>query len=184
VPACEFEEKEYEIQMTIELACAPGGRRYLAPAGQYVEKLLGYDAAADPAGKDPVWMAIQVPRPAGVRLLPRMFAAEPSQRPAQLRLPSQPISLLLQFKRPYRVVRRQSSSPPEGVPMPVFRVEVDADQQGVLRHLETRLAGQAVVRYATPAFHTISELEAARVRNQAVERSGYVAPSVIGVHSY
>lgn len=182
MPDCEFEEKEYETQMTIELARPPAGRRYLASAGQHLKKLLGYDAAMDPAGSDPIWQALNVERPAAVRLLPTMFARDAG--PPSARLPPQPISLLLQFKRPYHVTRRRGSLPPAPVPLPVYRVEVSVDQHAVLRRLEPQLMGEAVIRYAAPAFHTIVELEAARLRDEAVARSSYVSPSQVDLHTY
>jgi hypothetical protein len=40
VADCEFEEKEYETQMDIELANPPAGRRYLIAPGQALEHLL------------------------------------------------------------------------------------------------------------------------------------------------
>src|SRR5438128_1789520 len=128
--------------MTIELARPPAGRRYLAPAGQHIEKLLGYDAAFDPGGSDLIWRAINVPRPAAVRLLPSMFA--PDAQPSAARLPAQPVSLLLQFKRPYRMTRRRGPAPPHPVPVPVYRVEVSVEQHAVLRRLESQLAADAV----------------------------------------
>ncbi len=184
MPDCEFEEKEYETQMQIELARPPAGRRYLTPAGQHVEKLLGFDAAADPDSDDPIWAAMEIERPEGVRLLPDVFADDAADQPDVARLPLLPVSLLLQFKRPYRVLQRRGGSPPAAIPVPTYRVEVDADQHAVLRRLEAELPGQALVRYAAPAFHTVAELEAARLRDQAVERSTYVAPSTIDLHTY
>lgn len=184
MPECEFEEKEYETQMHIELARPLAGRRYLTPAGQHLEKLLGFDAAADPDDDDPIWSAMEIERPAGVRLLPEMFADDDAGQPDAARLPLLPVSLLLQFKRPYRIGQRRGGSPPAPIPVPIYRVQVDPDQHAVLRRLEASMPAQALVRYAAPAFHTVAELEVVRLRDQAVERSTYAAPSVIDLHTY
>jgi hypothetical protein len=133
---CEFEEKEYETQMTLELGAPPAGRRYLIAPGQALEHLLGYDVAADASDDgDPIWAALSTPRPPGVRLLPTSFPPAHREKIPVDRLPSQPVSLFLQYKRPYLVERRSRLVPIE-VPLPSYRVDVDEDQQAVLRHLD------------------------------------------------
>jgi hypothetical protein len=107
VSSCDFEEKEYEVQMNVELACPAAGRRYLVAPGQVLEHLLGYDAAVDPSdNSDPIWAALNEPRPSGVRLLPTTFPRSPDRPIKADRLPSRPVSLLLQYKCPYYLERR------------------------------------------------------------------------------
>jgi hypothetical protein len=92
MPWAEFEEKEYEDACLVELG--RGGRVY--GAGPVLERLLGYDAAADPGHVHPIWALLAVPRPRGLRLLPALWA--PGTEPPLARLPRAVVSLLVQYK--------------------------------------------------------------------------------------
>jgi hypothetical protein len=59
MPFAEFEEREYEIAATIELAGVSGV--VLGP-GQVAEKLLGYDTATNPTADNPIWEVLRIPR--------------------------------------------------------------------------------------------------------------------------
>jgi hypothetical protein len=87
----EFAEKEYEIAMSIELCSglARGSRIY--PAGQVLEEILGYDAAADPRREHLIWAVLAAPRPRGIRLVPEHW--DPGKRPPAERLPPTSVSL-------------------------------------------------------------------------------------------
>lgn len=65
---------------------------------------------------------------------------------------------------------------------PFFRFRRAAAQHNVLRRLERNLLGQAVVRYAAPAFHELGELEEAQIRRRVIELSGHVSPVTLGSH--
>jgi hypothetical protein len=67
VARAEFEEKEYEIAFTIELAADRG---IVFSSGQVLEKVVGYDVASDPSPNHLIWELLQVPRPEGLRLAP------------------------------------------------------------------------------------------------------------------
>jgi hypothetical protein len=181
MPRAEFEEKEYELLASIELADGgPGlGGALLFPAGQVLEHTLGYDAAADPVDSNPVWSAMQVPRPRGLQLAPGYWPR--TRRPHPEHLPSGFVSLILQYKRPdflsggraaqWRLWR-----------CPYFRFTRATVQHIILRRIERRLGPEVVVRYAAPAFWRRAELEAAHIGRHVLGSSGYVSPSALGKH--
>ena len=157
-----------------------GFARRLWTPGTVIEEVLGYDLAAGQPATDTIWRLLEVPRPPGVRLLPRHW--QPGQQPPLVRLPPAPVSLILQFKRPeylasnaakqYRLWRN-----------PYFRFTRDPRQHRVLRRLEQRAGDEVVVRYASPAFHKNTELELARLSGQVCTRSGFVSPDQLGGHA-
>lgn len=172
----EFEEREYEIAATVELAA--GSAPVMSP-GQVAEKVLGYDSVSAPTASNPIWEVLRVPRPAGLRLVPAYWPVDSRPPPGQL--PSTIVSLILQFKRPtylqgpraaqWRYWRR-----------PYYRFERTAHQHRVLSRLERRLGERAVVRYAAPAFWQRGELERAHLQRTVLSRSGFVSPVALGTH--
>ena len=101
MPWAEFEEKQYEIAATVEL----GRRGDVFGAGQVLEKIVGYDAAAAPSADHPIWRVLRLPRPRGLRLLPSHWQRR--TQPAARELPSVAVSLILQYKRPEYLLSRQ-----------------------------------------------------------------------------
>jgi hypothetical protein len=173
----EFYEREYELTMATELTTGGMGQIY-GPA-QVIEAVVGYDAAADVDPKHLVWQVLKVARPPGVRLLPEMW--DPGRTPEPLHLPSLPISLILQYKRPeYLAGARAKQWSLWG--RPYYRFTRSTDQHAVLTRLSRRLKGEAMVRYASPAFHRRSELETFHVRRAVLANSGFVDPTVFGRH--
>lgn len=176
----EFEEKEYETAAFGELMRpAAGSPGYAFSAGQVLEKVVGYDAAAAPSAEHVVWRILQMPRPLGVRLLPSLWA--PGELPAGEQLPSTPVTLVLQFKRPeylFGATARQWRYWGQ----PYFRFNREAEQQRVLSTLERNAGDDAIVRYAAPAFWQRGALEAAHLRGQVVEETGFVSPSRLARH--
>lgn len=179
MPAAEFEEKEYEAAAVIELATlglSPGPVR---SSGQVLEKLLGYDAAADPDPTHPIWRVLAVPRPPGIRLLPRLW--QPGGLPPAPRLPSHPVSLMLQFKRP-EYLQGATAKQWHRWRRPYFRFTRNAQQQRVLLRLERSAGPQAAVRYAAPAFWRAAELESAHLARTVIKQTGFVSPMTLGSH--
>jgi hypothetical protein len=178
----EFEEKEYETAAVGELMRADvGGNSFAFSAGQVLEKVVGYDAAAAPSAAHVIWRIVQLPRPVGVRLLPSLWA--PGAVPRADQLPTSPVMLVLQFKRPeylYGASARQWRFWEQ----PYFRFHRDAEQQRVLYALERNVGNDALIRYAAPAFWRRSELEAAHLRGQVTEQSGFVMPSRLVRHRW
>jgi hypothetical protein len=175
VPWAEFEEKQYEIAAAIEL----GRRGDVFGAGQVLERIVGYDAAATPSSDHPLWRVLRVPRPAGLRLLPSHWHGERQPRPEAL--PSALVSLILQYKRP-EYLQRANAKQWRFWGRPYFRITRGSHQQRILLRLERNLGPAAIVRYAAPAFWQRGELEAAQLSHDVLLRSGYVRPSDFGRH--
>jgi hypothetical protein len=172
----EFEEKEYELAFSIELGAGHGP---IFSSGQVLEKVLGYDAATHPERDSVIWRLLQVRRPQGLRLVQPMWS--PGAMPPILRLPAHPVSLLLQYKRPDHMVG-PSAAQWNLWGRPYFRFARADRQHRILSRLERKLRGEALVRYAAPAFATRAELEYHHLRRTVIERSGFVAPMRIGRH--
>jgi hypothetical protein len=145
----EFEEKEYEGAALQELGCGRVGP--VLPAGQVLESIVGYDAAADPGPDHVIWRLLAIERPVGLRLVPTLWDGAP-RSPLAGRLPSAPVSLLLQFTRPEWLTDRRSGQW-RLWGRAYYRFTIDGPQLALLRRLETAVGGQALVPYAAPAFH-------------------------------
>ena len=175
----EFEEKQYETAFLQELAGGLGPLGLVFSSGQLLEKIVGYDAAAAPDVSNVIWRLLSVPRPPGIRLLPAHW--QPGTLPPLSRLPTVPVSLVLQFKRPEYLIApnaRQWSL----WRCPYFRFAVTSHQQVLLARLERKLKRDALVRYASPAFVTFAELEAAQFGRSTIAQTGFVSPSAVGRH--
>jgi hypothetical protein len=176
-----FEEKEYESAALGELM-RPSERPLSVAfsAGQVLETIVGYDAVANPDVDHVIWRILRTPRPSGLRLLPSYW---PGRQPPSVRLPSTPISLVLQFKRPeYMLGATALQWKLWG--RPYYRFERRLPQQRVLARLEQTVGPAAIVRYASPAFWERSELEAAHIGSAVLARSGFVSPSSLTGHRW
>jgi hypothetical protein len=179
MPWAQFEEKEFEVAAAAELAISPAGYGPVFSSGQVLEKVLGYDAVAAPSEDHVIWRVLSVPRPVGVRLVRSHWA--PLERPPAGRLPSTPISLVLQYKRPeylYGATAKQWHL----WRRPYLRFTVESRQQRVLLRLHRRLNDEALVRYASPAFWRSGELDAAVVGRTVLAQTGFVDPSQLVRH--
>lgn len=176
VPIAEFEEKSYEVAMAIELAI---GHRLVASPGHVAEKILGYDSASSPSTANPIWGVLGVKRPVGLHLAPPHWAV--GAQPTSTVVPSVPISLILQFKRP-TYLRAPQSRQWMLWRRPYYRFSCTPHQHNTLVHLERSINTSALVRYAAPAFWRYGELEAASLRRTVATSSGYVSPLQLGRH--
>lgn len=178
----EFEEKEYETAAFGELTRPNAtGPSFAFSAGQVLEKVVGYDAAAAPSPQHVVWRILQAPRPLGVRLLPSMWA--PGLPPADNQLPRTPVTLILQFKRP-EYLYGATAGQWRFWHQPYFRFARQNEQQRVLTTLERNAGDDALVRYAAPAFWQRGQLEAAHLRGEVIQGSGFVSPSRLARHRW
>jgi hypothetical protein len=178
VPFAQFEEKEYELQFSIELAKGRFGTVW--GAGQVLEGIVGYDGVADPDIKHIVWKILKIPRPKGVILSPALWRG--GSRPSPSDLNSKPITFVLQYKRP-EYLRGARASQWNLWHKPYYRFKRSAKQQSILARLEQNLSGSAVVRYASPAFWTRADYEANASTGTVIEKSGFVSPNALKRHS-
>jgi hypothetical protein len=179
--AATFEEKTYETAYNAELIAGAGGNWRIFSPGQVLEKVTGFDVAADPGPEHLIWRVLRAPRPRGLSLMPSHWASSRSGLPKAQELPSMPLSLILQFKRPEYLYGSRAAQRRlwHG---PYYRFSRSREQHSVLKRLESNLADDAIVRYASPAFHTLGELEEAQMKRKVIALSGHVAPSVFGRH--
>jgi hypothetical protein len=177
VPTAEFEEKEYEMAFNIELA---GRRGAVISSGQVLEKIVGYDAAARPAGANPIWDVLNVPRPRGVRLVQPHWHPGPAPDPDAL--PRRPVSLILQYKRP-DFIHGAAAKQWHLWRAPYYRfAAAPRHQHNTLVRLERNLGADAVVRYAAPAFWRRADLEDRHIHRGVIAESGFVSALHLGRH--
>jgi hypothetical protein len=164
------------MAFTIELA-GKGGAVF--SSGQVMEKIVGYDAVAHPDRDHLIWSLLNVPRPRGLRLVQPLWT--PGTVPASSDLPSRPVSLILQYKRPDYLFG-PAAAQWLFWHAPYYRFARTTHQHQVLRRLERRLGDRAIVRYAAPAFSTRAALEHRHLRRSVIEGSGFVSPRGLGNH--
>jgi len=175
----EFEEKEYEIAATVELAWGAGGHGLIYSPGQVLERIVGFDVSANPGPSHRLWAVMQVPRPPGISLVPSLWL--PGQMPPTGRLPTRPVSVVLQYKRP-EYLRGHAAKQWHRWRRPYFRIVRSREQQTVLLRLERKVGARAIVRYAAPAFWRRADLESNQLTGQVLATSGFVSPASVGKH--
>ena len=174
-----FEEKQYEYAANLEIAVGGLGGNQVRPAGQVLEGIVGYDAAAQIDPEHSIWKVLQMNRPPGTLLYPRLWAPGPQPRLGSL--PPIRCHLVLQYKRPEYLAGHRAKQWAHWR-RPYFRFAVEKGQQRVLENLERAAAGRLLVRYAAPAFTTVQALEVATALGIVLESSGFVAPSLLKGH--
>lgn len=178
----DFAEKAYETAYNIELAKGVGGSPSVFAPSLVLEQITGFDAAADPGSDHPLWRVLRVPRPPGLVLVPPLWSGPRRAVVGASELPSLPVSLILQFKRPEYLKATQAKQW-HMWQAPYYRFRRDRAQHVVLKRLETRVSSQAVIRYAAPAFHSIGDLEGAQLSASVINRSSHVSPATLGTHA-
>lgn len=178
VVKAEFEEKEFENAANIELALGNALPGRVVAIGQVLEHLLGFDAAARPDNDHLIWTVLNATRPPGLRLVPSMWPGSPIERGA---LPTLPVSLVIQYKRP-EYLKGANSRQWRLWHEPYFRFTRAPQQHEVLRSLEQRVGADLIVRYASPAFWRRGQLEAHQVAGRVLRRTGFVSPTQLGRH--
>jgi hypothetical protein len=190
--SCEFEEREYEAALYVQLQHSSAD--VWAP-GQVLEAQVGFDHSLFTS--HPYFWKLQgfAAPPAGVVLgnrPPRYWWHEPR---FDRQLPDFSLNLFIQAKRPSIGSRVNSKLKALGLKGPYWRFEVSKHQQLVLEALAASTSGSALVCYASPAFHRITELWAHSRAGSMVETSTfppatslrdhevwyYTAPGCVGI---
>lgn len=155
MPSSEFEEREYEAPLYLQLQ--NGGSNVWAP-GQVLEAHVGFDHAM--LTTHPYFWGLvgySAP-PLGVMLgtyLPEhWWPAAHIDRP----LPDFALNLFIQAKRPHVGSRGTKSLKSAGIKGSYFKFMVAKEQQNVLESLANSTHGAALVTYAAPAFHRVTQL--------------------------
>lgn len=142
---------------------------------------MGYDAVADPNPDHVIWRLLALPRPQGLKLLPELWTS--GARPEAAKLPKTAISLIIQYKRPEWITGGRAAQW-HFWNRPYFRFPINSVQQAKLHRLEQATAPHAMVRYASPAFWTVEELEVAQHRFRVLQSTGFVAPENLHGHKF
>jgi len=179
----EFEEKQYEQQMNIELLCKCDTSNLFAP-GQCLENSLGFDVALYSCNKK-FWqffykgfkkrllyyyyylMGYPYIRPEDVRYLEELI------RKYLEYVPKIKFNLFIQYKRP-ECLTRANSSEWKYWNRPYYRYSIDPNQQQLLEKLAQNVdRNSALVIYASPAFHTQQEFWENVKEKTIVDNSNY-----------
>lgn len=179
MPIAEFEEKQYETQANIELGLQHSA---VFAAGQVLEAVVGYDAAAQPPQNAPIWQLIGRAAPTGILLVPNLWQRA-RVRPQAASLPSTYVSIILQYKRPSRLLKAHATQWGQWN-RPYFRFPILPHQQRTLELLQTSVGSHAVVRYACPAFWTYRELQTHQQASAVLIQSTFVAPRRLSGHQF
>ena len=150
-----FEDKEYEASLYKQLE---SGNPNVWSPGQVFEAHLGFDHAA--LVQNPrFWQLIGRTAPVGAFLNRYDWGGiwrHRSRRP----MPNFRLNLFLQAKRPGYYKRTPRHIRAKGMNGPSWCFDVDADQQSALERVAKRLGNKVAMVYASPAFHTASQLYA------------------------
>lgn len=113
-------------------------------------------------------------------IFPSLLAEGSAGGGYDVKIPTYPVPLFLQFKIP-RVITRRSRLLPPRYSCPYYRFPLRTrapDQHALLLDLEKKFP---LVFYATPLFHTVIELDSHYARKEVHVHSIFVRPSSIGV---
>lgn len=168
----EFEEKEYEHPLNVELLC--DNRNPLWTPGQVFEKHFGIDAALH-ATHPRFWKLFGYPYiPHGVILDHFRWGRIWRQTGHRRQLPTFQTNLLLQTKRPHHRVGTNAKFAKYGITGQYWQFEKTEHQQKALEYLHCRLSNRALICYACAAFHSLTDLYS-HINNQTlVDNSTFV----------
>lgn len=168
----EFEEKEYEQPLNIELLF--DRQNLLWPPGQVFEEHFGIDAAMY-SGDPRLWMMFGYPDiPNGVILDHFHWGYIWRQVGSRRQLPTFRTNLLLQTKRPEHRLGNNASYAKHGIAGQYWQFHLTVHQQEALEKLHRVLNNRALVCYASPAFHLQSDLFTHITNRELVDNSTFV----------
>ena len=179
----EFEEKQYEQQMNIELLCKYDISDLFAP-GQCLENSLGFDVALYSCNKK-FWRFFYKGFKRFLLYYYHYMVDYPYIRPKDVRyleelmkkylgyIPEIKFNLFIQYKRP-EYLTRANSSEWKSWNRSYYRYSIDPNQQQLLEKLAQNVdRNSALVIYASPAFHTQQEFWENVRKRTIVDNSNY-----------
>lgn len=177
--SCEFEEREYEAPLYSQLQHS--STQVWAP-GQVFEGHVGFDHAM--FALHPYFWKLQghLAPPQGVILGHHppeyWYEARRFHRP----LPDFSLNLFIQAKRPSVLSRASAKLKAKGLKGQFWRLQLTLHQQLLLERLAKAAGSSALVCYAGPAFHRVTELWAHIRLGSIVENSTF--PPVLPLHGH
>jgi len=182
---CEFEEKQYEMPLNIELTT----RAPIYVPGQVFENKIGIDAAI--FSKNPkfwkLWCEALWWCPPFFRHYRRGTAIKQEwwdhlkEKLDDERFPKFKFNLFIQHKRP-EFISSSLGKEYKYWNQPYFRYDLDSDQQNNLYRLEQKVSPNAIVAYGCPAFWRFAELWFFISSSQLVDNSNFVQPHDLNGH--
>lgn len=183
----EFEEKQYEQHLNIELL---QGNNLIFPPGQCLENVLGFDAALFTRHKD-FWHHFLGEQPwylkffktylNGLHFPIEAFKLEDS---FNTEFPQFKFNAFIQHKRPERMTKNTAAEWASWG-QEYFRYKLLTHQQTVLEFLETTVGTDGIVTYASPAFHTKNEFWDTHKSQSFIKRSNFCQPlKLVNHHAY
>lgn len=169
---CEFEEREFETPLYHQLVTRTN---HVWSPGQVLEQKLGIDYAL--MCDDPKLWGLH-----GLSLGPTGAYLHPlAHRFPHIKrlLPNFSLNLFIQAKRPYPRVRATKKLKEHGVNSPYWRFTTTPHQQSRLDHLTAILGADALVCYAAPAFHRLTQLNSHTISGSLVANSTFPKASML-----
>jgi hypothetical protein len=175
----EFEEKEYEGPLYNQLEV---GTNLLWSPGQVFEHHVGIDRAI--FIKDPViWKAFGYDRaPRGV-FLDEYDWSYIWRRRRRRPLPDFRLNFFVQAKRCYFHNPRPKRLAKKGIGSPCWRFDTDPNQQEALEKVAAQVKRRALLCYAAPAFHRLTQLYGHTSAGTVVEHSTFPPIARLKDHS-
>lgn len=176
----DFEESEYRGPLYNQLEW---GNHLLWEPGQVFEKHIGIDRASM-CTNSYLWSMHGFLNPLGGALMHRRnWGFIWSRRKKRKELPNFQLNLFLQAKRPYRLSSGSKDLKAKGIKAGCWKFEITAHQQIALEKLDAKLAGDALVCYASPSFHIQSDLYKHTISKTIVENSTFPSAKCLRNHS-
>lgn len=168
----DFEESEYRGPLYNQLE---RGNHLVWEPGQVFEKHIGIDRAAYVT--DPYfWGLYGTTGPMnGIVLLDHDWDYIWKKRLKSKVLPDFNLNLFLQAKRPHAGTRPRGKIKKEGIGGDYWKFAITPHQQVALQRMEANLNSNAIVCYASPAFHTQAALYG-HTKNQSIVPSSSFPP--------
>lgn len=165
----EFEEKEFEAPLYNQLE---SGTRQLWAPGQVFEQYVGIDRALFLYDLR-LWRLFGVSLPPVGAFLNRMHWPFARFRRPPHELPNFRLNLFLQAKRCYRHSRTPKNVRALLGANGCWRFDLDPTQQDTLGKVAERLGNRALVVYAAPAFHRMTQLNAHTIDGTVPDHSTF-----------
>jgi len=180
----EFEEKQYEQHLNIELL---QGGNLVFPPGQYLENTLGFDAALFTRNRK-FWRHFL----GGYPWYKRFFKgylnglyfpkdAFDLEMAFDNDFPKFKFNAFIQHKRPEYMVK-ETASEWNSWGRDYYRYKLLEHQQRTLESLESSVGNDGVVTYASPVFHTKAEFWDVHKRQSFVQSSNFCQPHKLAGH--
>lgn len=168
---CEFEEREFEAPLYHQLVTKTN---HVWSPGQVLEQKLGIDYAL--MCEDPkLWGLHGLSSPLGVSLHQLAYHLPHIKRS----LPNFSLNLFIQAKRPQPRVRATKKLKDHGLKSPYWRFTTTPHQQSRLDNLATVLGADALVCYAAPVFHRLTQLNAHTISGSVIANSTFPKASML-----